>query len=65
MKERYDIHVKEGTLENPIAYEVGVTPLENGKYYVENEVVYLCNRSEVVVYHPLANLIGLYVTVVE
>ena len=56
---------EEGTLENPIAYEVGVTPLENGKYYVENEVVYLCNRSEVVVYHPLANLIGLYVTVVE
>lgn len=56
---------EEGTLENPIAYEVGVTPLENGKYYIENDVVYLCNRSEAVVYHNLSALVNLYVTVVE
>ena len=55
---------EEGTLENPIAYEVGVTPLEEGKYYIENNVVYLCNRSEAVVYHNLSALVGLYVTIV-
>lgn len=60
-----EIVAEEGTLENPIAYEVGVTPLEEGKYYIENDVVYLCNRSEAVVYHNLSALIGLYVTVVE
>lgn len=60
-----EVVAEEGTLENPIAYEVGVTPLENGKYYIENDVVYLCNRSEAVVYHNLSALIGLYVTVVE
>ncbi len=52
---------EEGTKENPIPYQVGVTPLENGKYYIENDVVYLCNRSEAVVYHNLSALIGLYV----
>ena len=60
-----EVVAEEGTLENPIAYEVGVTPLEEGKYYIENDVVYLCNRSEAVVYHNLSALIGLYVTVVE
>ena len=60
-----EVVAEEGTLENPIAYEVGVTPLEEGKYYIENDVVYLCNRSEAVVHHNLSALIGLYVTVVE
>lgn len=55
---------EEGTLENPIAYEVSVTPLEEGKYYIENDIVYLCNRSEAVVYHNLSALVGLYVTIV-
>ena len=64
-EEEDEVVAEEGTLENPIAYEVGVTPLENGKYYIENDVVYLCNRSEAVVYHNLSALIGLYVTVVE
>lgn len=52
-----------GSLEKPIPYVTGVTPLENGKYYIENDVVYLCNRSEAVVYHPLSALVGLYVTI--
>ena len=65
-KEEEDEVVAEvGTKENPIPYEVGATPLEEGKYYIENDVVYLCNRSEAVVYHNLANLIGLYVVVAE
>lgn len=65
VKEEEEVVAEEGSLENPILYEVGVTQIENGKYYIENEVVYLCTRSENVMYHNLANLIGVYVTVVE
>lgn len=50
-----------GTLENPIPYE-GNMVLENGKYYTQNGVVYLCNRDTGnPVYHALADLVGLYV----
>jgi hypothetical protein len=53
-----------GTLENPIPYE-GNMVLENGKYYIQDEVVYLCNReSGSPVYHALKDLVGLYVEVV-
>lgn len=53
-----------GTLENPIPYE-GNMVLENGKYYIQDEVVYLCNRdSGNPVYHALKDLVGLYVEVV-
>ena len=64
-EEEEPIVAEEGSLETPIPYEVGVTQIENGKYYIENEVVYLCTRSENVMHHNLANLIGVYVTVVE
>lgn len=54
----------EGTINNPIAYD-GNMALENGKYYIQNEVVYLCNRDTVnPVYNALADLVGLYVEVV-
>lgn len=53
-----------GTIENPIPYE-GNMVLENGKYYIQNEVVYLCNRdSGNPVYHALKDLVGHYVEVV-
>lgn len=53
-----------GTFENPIPYE-GNMVLENGKYYSQDEVVYLCNRdSGNPVYHALKDLVGLYVEVV-
>lgn len=53
-----------GTLENPIPYE-GNMVLENGKYYIQDEVVYLCNRdSGNPVYHALKDLVGLYVQIV-
>jgi len=53
-----------GTLENPIPYE-GNMVLENGKYYTQDDVVYLCNRdSGNPVYHALKDLIGLYVEAV-
>lgn len=50
-----------GTLENPIAYN-GNMALENGKYYEQEGVVYLCNRDTgIAVYQPLSALVGLYV----
>lgn len=53
-----------GTLENPIPYE-GNMVLENGKYYIQDEVVYLCIRDTInPVYHNLSDLIGLYVEIV-
>lgn len=52
-----------GTLENPIPYE-GNMVLEEGKYYSQDGVTYLCNRgSDNPVYHALKDLIGLYVEV--
>lgn len=53
-----------GTLENPIPYE-GNMVLENGKYYSQDGVTYLCTRdSGNPVYHALKDLVGLYVEVV-
>jgi hypothetical protein len=50
-----------GTLENPIAYN-GNMALENGKYYEQEGVVYLCNRDTgIAVYQTLSALVGLYV----
>lgn len=53
-----------GTIENPIPYE-GNMILENGKYYSQDGVTYLCNRDSInPVYHNLSDLIGLYVELV-
>lgn len=53
-----------GTLENPIPYE-GNMVLEDGKYYSQDGVTYLCTRdSGNPVYHALKDLVGLYVEVV-
>lgn len=52
-----------GTLENPIPYE-GNMILENGKYYTQDGVAYICTRDSVnPVYHALADLVGHYVEV--
>ena len=51
----------EGTIEDPIPY---VPPMEifNGKYYIQNDIKYLCNRdSGTALSHDLSALIGLYV----
>ena len=49
-----------GTLENPIPYE-GNMVLEEGKYYSQDGVTYLCNRDTVnPVYHALSELVGIY-----
>ena len=50
-----------GTKYDPGPYE-GNMALENGKYYVQNGVTYLCSRDTVnPVYNALAGLVGLYV----
>lgn len=52
-----------GTIENPIPYD-GNMALENGKYYTQDGVIYLCNRDTGnPVYHALKDLVGLYVEV--
>lgn len=50
-----------GTLEDPIPYD-GNMALEAGKYYIQDYVIYLCNRDTGnPVYNPLADLVGIYV----
>ena len=50
-----------GRLDDPIPYS-GNMALEAGKYYIQDYVIYLCNRDTVnPVYNPLAELVGLYV----
>jgi hypothetical protein len=50
-----------GTMEDPIPYN-GNMRLENGKYYIQDNVIYLCTRDTVnPVYNPLAELVGVYV----
>lgn len=54
-----------GTPDDPIPY-AGNMELEEGKYYTQDDVVYLCTRSTgQPVYHTLAELVGLYVEVAE
>lgn len=53
-----------GTQEDPIPYSSGME-LFNGKYYTEDDVIYLCNRdSGQAIYNSLADLVGIYVQVV-
>ena len=61
--EDYVDGVEQGTLENPIPYE-GNMVLEEGKYYAQDGVTYLCTRDTGnPVYHALKDLVGLYVEV--
>ena len=54
-----------GTLENPIAYD-GNMILENGKYYSQDGVTYLCTRDTgVPVYNALKDLVNIYVEVAK
>ena len=55
----------DGTKYDPIPYD-GNMALENGKYYAQDGVTYLCTRDTVnPVYNALAELVGLYVKVAE
>lgn len=51
----------DGSEFDPIPYD-GNMSLESGKYYTQDGVTYLCTRdSGNAVYHPLAELVGVYV----
>lgn len=51
----------DGTIYDAIPYD-GNMALESGKYYVQNDVIYLCNRDTVnPVYNSLSELVGLYI----
>lgn len=57
--------VHAGTLEDPIPY-AGNMELFAGKYYTQNDVIYLCTRdSGIPLHHELNALIGTYVEVVK
>ena len=50
-----------GTSDDPIPYN-GNMALEKGKYYIENGIIYFCNRDTgIAVYNKLAELVGIYV----
>lgn len=50
-----------GTEDDPIPYS-GNMALESGKYYIQDCVIYLCNRDTGnPVYNSLAELVGIYV----
>ena len=52
-----------GSASDPIPY-AGNMALENGKYYTQNDVMYLCTRDTInAVYNDLAELITSYVEV--
>lgn len=52
-----------GAIYDPIPYE-GNMELFSGKYYIQNDVRYLCNRDTgAAVYHALADLVGIYVEI--
>lgn len=53
-----------GTMDDPIPYS-GNMALENGKYYMQDYVIYLCTRdTENPVYNALTDLVGVYVVTV-
>lgn len=57
---------RSGTIEDPIPYPAdGNMVIYNGKYYIENGIVYLCIRdSQQPLYTALANVVNNYVQVV-
>ena len=53
-----------GTMDDPIPYD-GNMALENGTYYIQNGVTYLCIRDTVnPVYNALSELVGTYTEII-
>lgn len=53
----------DGTIDDPIPYH-GNMALTSGLYYYQDNAIYLCNRDTInPVYHPLVELVGMYVEV--
>lgn len=56
---------EDGSYNHPVHWVQGME-LENGKYYLDNEILYLCIRdSGIGMSYPLSALVGQYVEVVE
>lgn len=55
--------IEKGTIDNPIHYSVNMELIE-GKYYIEDGIIYLCTRSLAQSVWKLADLVGLNVTIV-
>ena len=55
------VETASGTADDPIPYNNNME-LEQGKYYIQDGITYLCTRNtELPVYQPLADLVGIYV----
>lgn len=55
------VETASGTADDPIQYNNNME-LEQGKYYIQDGITYLCTRNtEIPVYQPLADLVGIYV----
>ena len=55
------VETASGTADDPIPYNNNME-LEHGKYYIQDGITYLCTRNtEIPVYQPLADLVGIYV----
>ena len=55
------VETASGTADDPIPYNNNLE-LEQGKYYIQDGITYLCTRNtEIPVYQPLADLVGIYV----
>lgn len=55
------VETASGTADDPIPYNNNMK-LEQGKYYIQDGITYLCTRNtEIPVYQPLADLVGIYV----
>ena len=55
--------IEGGTINNPIHYSINMELIE-GKYYIEDGIIYLCTRSLAQSVWKLADLVGLNVTIV-
>ena len=56
--------IHEGSISDPIPYS-GNMALENGKYYIQDGVIYRCIRDTGnPVYHALSALVGVYVEII-
>lgn len=55
------VETASGTADDPIPYNNNME-LEQGKYYIQDGITYLCTRNtEIPVYQPLVDLVGIYV----
>lgn len=61
---KVQVHHDEGTRDNPIPFTLNME-LEEGKYYIEDGVTYLCTRALAASYWHLADIVGQYVEVAE